>query len=93
MAAKRRKRHKNKISGLVISMCYNEQKSTKIEILTFYESIKLNEIQFYFFIIATDNKQHTTDTSGFVSPHWGHHLFLLAHNPPLFTPLPEAGFA
>jgi hypothetical protein len=27
MAAKRRKKHKNKISGLVISMCYNEQKS------------------------------------------------------------------
>jgi hypothetical protein len=25
MAAKRRKKHKNKISGLVISMCYNEQ--------------------------------------------------------------------
>jgi hypothetical protein len=27
MAAKRRKKHKNKISGFVISMCYNEQKS------------------------------------------------------------------
>jgi len=27
MAAKRRKKHKNKISGLVISMCYNEQKA------------------------------------------------------------------
>jgi hypothetical protein len=27
MAAKRRKKHKNKISGLVISMGYNEQKS------------------------------------------------------------------
>jgi hypothetical protein len=27
MAAKRRKKHKNKISGVVISMCYNEQKS------------------------------------------------------------------
>jgi hypothetical protein len=27
MAAKRRKNHKNKISGLVTSMCYNEQKS------------------------------------------------------------------
>jgi hypothetical protein len=27
MAAKRRKKHKNKISGLVNSMCYNEQKS------------------------------------------------------------------
>jgi len=27
MAAKRRKKHKTKISGLVISMCYNEQKS------------------------------------------------------------------
>jgi hypothetical protein len=27
MAAKRRKKHKNKISGLVISMCYDEQKS------------------------------------------------------------------
>jgi len=27
MAAKRRKKHKNKISRLVISMCYNEQKS------------------------------------------------------------------
>jgi hypothetical protein len=27
MAAKRRKMHKNKISGLVISKCYNEQKS------------------------------------------------------------------
>jgi len=27
MAAKRRKKHKNKISELVISMCYNEQKS------------------------------------------------------------------
>ena len=26
MAAKRRKKHKNKISRLVISMCYNEQK-------------------------------------------------------------------
>ena len=40
MAAKRRKKHKNKISGLVISMCYNVKKSTKIGILTFYESIK-----------------------------------------------------
>jgi hypothetical protein len=27
MAAKRRKKHKKRISGLVISMCYNEQKS------------------------------------------------------------------
>jgi hypothetical protein len=27
MAAKRRKKHKIKISGLAISMCYNEQKS------------------------------------------------------------------
>ena len=27
MATKRRKKHKNKIAGLVISMCYNEQKS------------------------------------------------------------------
>jgi hypothetical protein len=27
MAAKRRKKHKSKISELVISMCYNEQKS------------------------------------------------------------------
>jgi hypothetical protein len=27
MAAKRRKKHQNKISGLVISMCCNEQKS------------------------------------------------------------------
>jgi hypothetical protein len=27
MAAKRRKKYKNKISGLVNSMCYNEQKS------------------------------------------------------------------
>jgi len=27
MAAKRRKKHKNNISGLVILMCYNEQKS------------------------------------------------------------------
>jgi hypothetical protein len=27
MAAKRHKKHKNKISGLVISMCYNEPKS------------------------------------------------------------------
>jgi hypothetical protein len=27
MAAKRRKKHKNKISGLVISMCYNKQKA------------------------------------------------------------------
>ena len=27
MAAKRRKKHKNKISGIVISVCYNEQKS------------------------------------------------------------------
>jgi hypothetical protein len=27
MAAKRHKKHKNKISGLVISMSYNEQKS------------------------------------------------------------------
>jgi hypothetical protein len=27
MAAKRRKKHKNKISGLVISICYDEQKS------------------------------------------------------------------
>jgi len=27
MAAKRHKKHKNKILGLVISMCYNEQKS------------------------------------------------------------------
>jgi hypothetical protein len=35
MAAKRHKKHKNKISGLVISKCYNEQKSTKIEILSF----------------------------------------------------------
>ena len=26
IAAKRRKKHKNKISGLVNSMCYNEQK-------------------------------------------------------------------
>jgi hypothetical protein len=26
MAAKRHKKHKNKISGLVISMAYNEQK-------------------------------------------------------------------
>jgi hypothetical protein len=26
MAAKRRKKRKTKISGLVISMCYNEQK-------------------------------------------------------------------
>jgi len=26
MAAKRRKKHKNKILSLVISMCYNEQK-------------------------------------------------------------------
>jgi len=26
MAAKKRKKHKNKISGLAISMCYNEQK-------------------------------------------------------------------
>ena len=32
MAAKRHKKHKNKISGLVISICYNEQ---KIEILRF----------------------------------------------------------
>jgi len=40
MAAKRHKKHKNKISGLVISICYNEQ---KIEILTFYESIKVND--------------------------------------------------
>ena len=38
MAAKRRKKHKNKISGRVNSMCYYEQ---KIEIMTFYESIKL----------------------------------------------------
>jgi hypothetical protein len=28
MAAKRHKKHKNKISGLVNSACYNEQKST-----------------------------------------------------------------
>jgi hypothetical protein len=27
MAAKRRKKHKNKFSGLAISMCYSEQKS------------------------------------------------------------------
>jgi hypothetical protein len=27
IAAKRRKKHKNQISGLVNSMCYNEQKS------------------------------------------------------------------
>jgi hypothetical protein len=27
MATKRRKKHKNKISGFVISICYNEQKS------------------------------------------------------------------
>ena len=27
IAAKRRKKHKNKISGLVNSICYNEQKS------------------------------------------------------------------
>jgi hypothetical protein len=27
MAAKRRKRHKNQISGFVNSMCYNEDKS------------------------------------------------------------------
>jgi len=27
IAAKRRKKHINEISGLVISMCYNEQKS------------------------------------------------------------------
>jgi len=27
MAAKRHKKHKNKISWIVISMCYNEQKS------------------------------------------------------------------
>ena len=27
MAAKRRKKHKNKIFEIVISMCYNEQKS------------------------------------------------------------------
>jgi len=27
IAAKRRKKHKNKISGVVISMCYNEQES------------------------------------------------------------------
>jgi len=38
MAAKRHKKHKNKISGLVISICYNEQ---KIEILTSYESINV----------------------------------------------------
>ena len=30
IAAKRRKKHKNKISGLVISMCYNSQKFNKI---------------------------------------------------------------
>ena len=38
MAAKRRKKHKNKFSRLVISMCYNKQ---KIKILTFYESITI----------------------------------------------------
>jgi len=38
MAAKRRKKRKTKISWLVVSMCYNEK---KIEILTFYEFIKL----------------------------------------------------
>ena len=27
LAAKKRKKHKNKFSGFVISMCYNEQKS------------------------------------------------------------------
>jgi len=37
MAAKRLKKHKNQISGLLNSMCYKEK---KIEIPTFYESIK-----------------------------------------------------
>ena len=37
IAAKRRKKHINEISGVVISMCYNKK---KIENLTFYESIK-----------------------------------------------------
>ena len=27
MAAKRRKMHKNKISGLIVTVCYNEQNS------------------------------------------------------------------
>ena len=36
MAAKRRKKHKNLLSH-IISICYNEK---KIELLTFYESIK-----------------------------------------------------
>ena len=40
MAAKRRKKHKNLISGLVFSMCYNVLQWTKIEILNFYEFIR-----------------------------------------------------
>jgi hypothetical protein len=39
MAAKRRKKHKYQMSGLVFSMCYNEQKS-KFRLFT--ESINLS---------------------------------------------------
>jgi len=48
MAAKRLKQHKNKISGLIISMCYNKQKLLDFGLRrrdgrgTFYESIKLD---------------------------------------------------
>jgi hypothetical protein len=61
MAAKMRKKHKNKISGLVISMCYNEQ---KIENLTFYESIRVITMRTYSnaeFFDFFYNSQQTTN--------------------------------
>jgi hypothetical protein len=42
MATKRHKKHKNQISGLVISMCHNEQKS-KFRLFT-NPSIMENEL-------------------------------------------------
>ena len=53
------KRHKNKISGLVISICYNEQ---KIEILTFYKSIKVNDkVGFKRILYITYNSEDQID--------------------------------